>query len=43
MFRQDQRHVINRATVRKFGIPVGQVTLFFQKPISTDQVRGHTP
>ena len=43
MFRQDQRHVINRATVRKFGIPVGQVTLFFQKPMPADQARGDTP
>lgn len=32
MFRYDGRHMMNRATVKKFGFRVGEVTLFFQKP-----------
>ena len=36
MYRHDATHMINRATVRKFGFKVGEVTLFFQKkPTST--------
>jgi hypothetical protein len=31
MYRHDATHMINRATVRKFGFKVGEVTLFFQK------------
>lgn len=31
MFQMDERTVINRASMRKFGIEVGQVTLFFRK------------
>lgn len=31
MFRQDEHHVFNITTLRKFGIEVGRVTLFFQK------------
>ncbi len=31
MFRVDDDVVVNRATVRKFGIRVGEVTLFFRK------------
>lgn len=31
MFRQDDGALINRATVTKFGIKVGEVTLFFQR------------
>lgn len=32
MYRHDAQHMINRAVVRKFGIRVGEVTLFFKKP-----------
>lgn len=32
MFRHDGQHMMNRATVKKFGVRVGEVTLFFQKP-----------
>jgi hypothetical protein len=28
----DETHAVNRASMRKFGIEVGQVTLFFTKP-----------
>ncbi|MBV8657609.1 MAG: DUF3833 domain-containing protein [Burkholderiales bacterium] len=28
----DKTHAVNRASMRKFGIEVGQVTLFFTKP-----------
>lgn len=35
MFRYDDRHMMNRATVKKFGVRVGEVTLFFQKPPSS--------
>jgi hypothetical protein len=31
MFQQDDDSLINRATVSKFGIRVGEVTLFFQR------------
>lgn len=31
MFRYDDQHMMNRATVKKFGFRVGEVTLFFQK------------
>jgi len=31
MFLQDDDVLINRATVSKFGITVGEVTLFFKK------------
>ncbi len=34
MFLLDERHMFNKATMRKFGISVGEVTLFFQKPDS---------
>ena len=32
MFLQDDGVLINRATVTKFGLTLGQVTLFFRKP-----------
>jgi hypothetical protein len=35
MFRYDGQHMMNRATVKKFGLRVGEVTLFFQKPQPT--------
>lgn len=31
LYRQDERHVFNRTSIRKFGIEVAEVTLFFQK------------
>ncbi|WP_305418874.1 DUF3833 domain-containing protein [Photobacterium leiognathi] len=31
MYRQDEKHVFNIATMTKFGFEVGKVTLFFQK------------
>lgn len=31
LYRYDATHMMNRATVRKFGFKVGEVTLFFQK------------
>ena len=31
MFRQDERTVINRATVSKFGLTLGEVVIFFRK------------
>ena len=31
MFREDERVVINRATVSKFGLTIGEVTIFFYK------------
>lgn len=31
MIRRSENVVINRATVKKFGIRVGEVTLFFTK------------
>lgn len=32
MFLQDEKTLLNRAEVTKFGFTVGEVTLFFQKP-----------
>lgn len=43
MFRHDQQHLINRATVKKFGIRVGEVTLFFQKPSSATPLASGEP
>ncbi|CAM2920277.1 DUF3833 domain-containing protein [Vibrio neptunius] len=31
LFRQDETHVFNITSIRKFGIEVGKITLFFQK------------
>jgi hypothetical protein len=31
MYRQDEKHVFNLTKIKKFGIEVGQITLFFQK------------
>ncbi|NVD06374.1 DUF3833 domain-containing protein [Vibrio sp. JPW-9-11-11] len=31
LYRQDDRHVFNLTKIKKFGIEVGQITLFFQK------------
>ncbi|WP_339390021.1 DUF3833 domain-containing protein [Vibrio neptunius] len=31
LFRQDEKHVFNITSIRKFGIEVGKITLFFQK------------
>ncbi len=31
LYRQDERHVFNRTSIRKFGLEVAEVTLFFQK------------
>lgn len=31
MYRLDDRHVFNKAKMKKFGITVGEVTLFFKK------------
>ncbi len=31
LYRQDERHVFNITSVRKFGIEVARITLFFQK------------
>ncbi|MCG9596828.1 DUF3833 domain-containing protein [Vibrio sp. Isolate25] len=31
LFRQDDRHVFNITSIRKLGVEVGQITLFFQK------------
>ncbi|MCG7488091.1 DUF3833 domain-containing protein [Vibrio sp. Of14-4] len=31
LYRQDQNHVFNLTKIKKFGIEVGQITLFFQK------------
>lgn len=31
LFRQDDRHVFNITSIRKLGIEVGKITLFFQK------------
>ncbi|CAM4455694.1 DUF3833 domain-containing protein [Vibrio agarivorans] len=31
MYRQDERHMFNVAVIKKFGIEVGKVTLFFVK------------
>jgi hypothetical protein len=32
LYRQDERHVFNLTSIRKFGIEVATLTLFFQKP-----------
>jgi hypothetical protein len=31
LYRQDEKHVFNLTKIKKFGIEVGQITLFFQK------------
>ena len=31
LYRQDDKHVFNLTKIKKFGIEVGQITLFFQK------------
>ncbi|WP_428773433.1 DUF3833 domain-containing protein [Vibrio sp.] len=31
LYRQDERHLFNLTSIRKFGIEVGTLTLFFQK------------
>ena len=31
LYRQDENHVFNLTKIKKFGIEVGQITLFFQK------------
>lgn len=31
LYRQDERHVFNLAKIKKFGVEVGTITLFFQK------------
>jgi hypothetical protein len=31
LYRQDDKHVFNLTSIRKFGIEVGKITLFFQK------------
>jgi hypothetical protein len=31
MYLQDDNHMLNRASMRKFGFEVGQVTLFFKR------------
>jgi hypothetical protein len=31
LYRQDEQHLFNLTTIRKFGVEVGQITLFFQK------------
>ncbi|MEJ2764871.1 DUF3833 domain-containing protein [Photobacterium sp. MCCC 1A19761] len=31
MFRQDSKRVFNRATMKKWGVTVGTITLFFEK------------
>lgn len=31
MYRQDSKHVFNLTKIKKFGVEVGQITLFFQK------------
>lgn len=35
MYRQDERHVFNISTLKKFGIEVARVTLFFRKQSDT--------
>ncbi|WP_019104390.1 DUF3833 family protein [Chromobacterium haemolyticum] len=34
MFLQDERSLLNRAVMSKFGFRLGEVTLFFHKPES---------
>ncbi len=31
LFRQDEKRLFNVTTIRKFGLEVGKVTLFFEK------------
>lgn len=31
LYRQDEKHVFNLTKIRKFGVEVGTITLFFQK------------
>ncbi|WP_115718708.1 DUF3833 domain-containing protein [Gallaecimonas mangrovi] len=31
MYQLDAKHLMNRTTMHKFGLPVGEVTLFFEK------------
>ncbi|WP_099612568.1 DUF3833 domain-containing protein [Vibrio fujianensis] len=31
MYRQDEKHMFNLTKIKKFGIEVGKITLFFQK------------
>lgn len=31
LYRQDEKHVFNLTKIKKFGLEVGQITLFFQK------------
>jgi hypothetical protein len=31
LYRQDDRHVFNLTKIKKFGVEVGTITLFFQK------------
>ena len=31
LYRQDDKHVFNLTKIKKFGVEVGQITLFFQK------------
>jgi hypothetical protein len=31
LYRQDEQHVFNLTKIKKFGVEVGQITLFFQK------------
>lgn len=40
LFQQDDEVMINRAAVTKFGIEIGTVTLFFQKPVDTARDAG---
>ncbi|GAM61638.1 putative lipoprotein precursor [Vibrio ishigakensis] len=31
LYRQDDKHVFNLTSIRKFGLEFGRLTLFFQK------------
>jgi hypothetical protein len=31
LYRQDDKHAFNLTKIKKWGVPVGQITLFFQK------------
>lgn len=42
MFMQDPQHVFNRATMRKFGVKVAEVTLFFAKSINPEPAVNRT-
>ena len=35
MFMQDENHMFNLATMKKFGITVGEITLFFKKNVGS--------